>query len=229
MLPQALGLDSAGHWHWNLEAHGALALTPSFAARVESPSALGLSARYGFGDFALTGGAELPLADAIGAPRVRGVLALSYAPRVMDTDRDKVADELDECVELAEDRDGFEDEDGCPDFDNDDDGVPDEQDKCPAEKEDADAFQDDDGCPDPDNDQDRVPDAKDQCPTEPGPLDGKAPGCPLKDRDLDGVPDPLDRCPARAEDRDAHEDQDGCPDLDNDQDQVRDDEDACPL
>lgn len=229
VLPQALGLDSGGHWRWNIEAHGAVALTPSFAARVESPTALGLSARYGFGDFGLIGGAELPLSDAIGAPRVRGVLALSYAPRVIDTDQDGIPDEKDQCVELAEDRDRFEDEDGCPDFDNDDDGVPDEQDKCPAEKEDADGFQDEDGCLDPDNDHDGVPDQEDQCPLEPGPATGSTPGCPLKDRDLDGVNDPVDRCPTEAEDRDAHEDEDGCPDLDNDQDQIRDDEDSCPL
>jgi hypothetical protein len=229
VLPQALGWDSQGRWRWNIEAHGTVALTPSFAARVESPAALGVSARYAIADFGLTAGAELPLSDAIGAPRVRGVLALSYAPRVIDTDKDGVPDERDECVELAEDKDHFEDQDGCPDFDNDGDGVPDEQDKCPAQAEDADGFQDDDGCPDPDNDHDGVLDAQDKCPNEPGPATGAAPGCPLKDSDLDGVPDPQDRCPAKPEDRDAFQDDDGCPDADNDQDQVRDEEDTCPL
>ncbi|HWA71504.1 MAG TPA: thrombospondin type 3 repeat-containing protein [Polyangiaceae bacterium] len=229
VLPQALGWDTEGRWRWNLEAHGAVALTPSFAARVQSPSVLGLSARYGVGDFGLTAGAELPLSDAIGAPRVRGVLSLTYAPRIIDTDKDGVADERDECPELAEDRDHFEDHDGCPDFDNDGDGVPDEQDKCPAAQEDSDGYQDEDGCPDPDNDHDGVPDQSDQCPNEPGAANGKVPGCPDKDRDLDGVPDPQDRCPAGPEDRDNYQDDDGCPDPDNDLDQVRDDEDTCPL
>ena len=229
VLPQALGWDTQGRWRWNLETHGAVALTPSFAARLQSPSVLGLSARYGLGDFGLIAGAELPLSAAIGAPRVRAVLALGYAPRVTDTDKDGVPDERDECAELAEDKDHFEDGDGCPDFDNDDDGVPDEQDKCPGAAEDMDGYQDEDGCPDPDNDHDGVPDPADPCPNEPGPSGGAVRGCPDKDRDMDGVPDPQDRCPSAPEDRDAFEDEDGCPDPDNDRDPARDDEDACPL
>ena len=66
-----------------------------------------------------------------------------------------------------EDKDGFEDEDGCPDRDNDQDGFRDRRDKCPNEAEDKDGFQDDDGCPDPDNDKDRILDRDDQCPNEP--------------------------------------------------------------
>ena len=57
-----------------------------------------------------------------------------------------------------EDKDGFEDDDGCPDLDNDRDGVPDEKDKCPAQAEDRDEFEDGDGCPDDDNDKDGVAD-----------------------------------------------------------------------
>ena len=48
----------------------------------------------------------------------------------------------------AEDKDKFEDEDGCPDPDNDKDGVLDEKDKCPNEPETKNGYQDDDGCPD---------------------------------------------------------------------------------
>ena len=47
-----------------------------------------------------------------------------------------------------EDKDEFEDEDGCPDPDNDKDGVLDEDDKCPNEPETKNGYQDDDGCPD---------------------------------------------------------------------------------
>lgn len=227
-MPQVFGIDPGGHFQGTLEAHGAVALTPSFGSKPQSPALLGLSVRYGIGDVFLTLGGELPLNDAVGAPRVRGVLGFAYAPRVIDTDQDGVPDEKDECVELAEDRDHFEDSDGCPDFDNDDDGVPDEQDKCPALKEDSDGFQDEDGCPDLDNDQDGLPDSEDKCPLEPGPRNGKDPGCPQKDRDLDGIPDRSDRCPGRAEDRDTFQDDDGCPDLDNDQDGAPDTEDACP-
>jgi OOP family OmpA-OmpF porin len=228
VLPQALGIDKDGHWRWNLETHGAIALTPKFGSKIQSRAVIGLSARYGFGDFGLIGGAELPLNDAVGSPRVRAILGIGYAPRVVDSDDDGIADEKDECVELAEDKDGFQDSDGCPDFDNDDDGVPDDQDKCPAAKEDSDGYQDEDGCPDPDNDHDGVPDVSDKCPDEPGPKDGQSPGCPSKDSDLDGIPDPADKCPNRPEDADAFEDRDGCPEPDNDQDGVRDTDDACP-
>jgi len=40
-------------------------------------------------------------------------------------------DNVDQCPDDPEDKDGFEDEDGCPDFDNDQDGIPDVEDKCP--------------------------------------------------------------------------------------------------
>ncbi len=73
-----------------------------------------------------------------------------------DKDGDGIPDDVDQCPEVAEDRDNFQDEDGCPDFDNDNDGIPDNLDKCPNDAEDRDGFQDDDGCPDADNDKDKV-------------------------------------------------------------------------
>ncbi len=76
---------------------------------------------------------------------------------------DGISGDADKCPNDAEDKDGFQDEDGCPDADNDSDGIADAADKCPAEPEDKDNFQDDDGCPDPDNDNDGVPDAADKC------------------------------------------------------------------
>jgi hypothetical protein len=45
--------------------------------------------------------------------------------------------------------DGFQDDDGCPDYDNDHDGIPDVKDKCPNQPETINNFKDDDGCPDP--------------------------------------------------------------------------------
>lgn len=53
----------------------------------------------------------------------------------MDTDNDGVIDAQDSCLYDAEDPDGFEDTDGCPDNDNDKDGVLDDADPCPDEKE----------------------------------------------------------------------------------------------
>jgi OmpA-OmpF porin, OOP family len=59
-----------------------------------------------------------------------------------------VPDARDKCPNEPEDKDGFQDDDGCPDPDNDNDGVPDGRDKCPNEPETKNNYQDDDGCPD---------------------------------------------------------------------------------
>ena len=115
---------------------------------------------------------------------------------------------------VPEDKDGFEDQDGCPDYDNDKDGIADTVDECPDDPEDYDGFKDKDGCPDPDNDRDGICDpwvadqhredqyAKictgvDKCPNLPEDFDGfeDQDGCPDYDNDLDGVPDSLDKCP----------------------------------
>jgi len=119
------------------------------------------------------------------------------ADRDKDQDWDGVPDNKDRCPRQPEDRDGFEDEDGCPDPDNDKDGVPDAKDHCPLEPEDRDGFQDDDGCPDLDNDKDEVADAKDRCPLEAEDRDGfeDEDGCPDPDDDNDGVLDAADKCP----------------------------------
>ncbi|MGV3625315.1 MAG: OmpA family protein [Archangium sp.] len=124
-----------------------------------------------------------------------------------DRDGDGIVDSVDRCIDQPEDKDGFQDEDGCPEPDNDNDGIldtadkcpneagpmqnlgcpivdkdgdgiNDDVDKCPNEPEDKDGFQDEDGCPDLDNDGDTVPDDRDDCPNDPGPVDNK--GCPRK-------------------------------------------------
>lgn len=53
-------------------------------------------------------------------------------PAEIDTDNDGIPDSRDKCPTLAEDIDGFEDDDGCPEMDSDGDGVPDAIDKCPS-------------------------------------------------------------------------------------------------
>jgi OOP family OmpA-OmpF porin len=88
-------------------------------------------------------------------------------PKDEDPDKDGIIGAADKCPTEAEDKDGFEDDNGCPELDNDGDGIADDADKCPLEAEDKDGFEDDNGCPDPDNDQDGVPDAADKCPSEP--------------------------------------------------------------
>jgi len=65
-----------------------------------------------------------------------------------DTDGDGIANKDDLCPDAPEDKDGFEDADGCPDPDNDKDRIADKDDKCPNEPETYNGFDDDDGCPD---------------------------------------------------------------------------------
>lgn len=65
----------------------------------------------------------------------------------LDSDSDGIPDTKDLCPNEAEDFDGFEDEDGCPDLDNDGDGIPDAQDLCQNEAEDLNGINDEDGCP----------------------------------------------------------------------------------
>jgi outer membrane protein OmpA-like peptidoglycan-associated protein len=148
-------------------------------------------------------------------------LTLSWAPveeeapaTTGDQDNDGITDDKDICPTEPEDRDGYEDADGCPDVDNDNDGVPDSKDKCPNQPEDKDGFEDADGCPDPDNDKDGIPDYKDKCPLKPEDKDGfeDADGCPDLDNDGDGIPDKKDQCPNEPETLNGYEDQDGCPD-----------------
>jgi outer membrane protein OmpA-like peptidoglycan-associated protein len=182
--------------------------------------------------FSLLLGVGLGVNHGIGSPMIRGFLGLGWAPDFRDRDHDGIIDIFDRCPDEPEDKDGFQDDDGCPDEDNDNDGIPDAVDKCPNQPEDFDGFQDDDGCPDPDNDHDGIPDVDDACPNDPEDGKGKRPydGCPstLEDSDGDGIPDVKDQCPDEPEDKDGFQDEDGCPDPDNDNDGVPDIYDGCP-
>jgi outer membrane protein OmpA-like peptidoglycan-associated protein len=141
------------------------------------------------------------LTNGIGAPDFRVIATLAYAPSASplpplhkpvieappdpnkeDTDFDKLVDAVDKCPNEREDKDGFEDEDGCPDPDNDKDGVLDEKDKCINVAEDKDGFEDDDGCPELDNDKDGIADKDDKCPNEAEKINGidDDDGCPDK-------------------------------------------------
>lgn len=111
-----------------------------------------------------------------------GIITTSELEQITnDPDHDGIKAKDDLCPNIPEDLDGFEDNDGCPDFDNDKDGIYDTQDLCPNEPEDFDGFKDDDGCPDLDNDNDGIPDSKDVCPQNPEVYNGY--------RDDDGCPD----------------------------------------
>jgi cysteine-rich repeat protein len=134
------------------------------------------------------------LTHGYGSPAMRGFLQLGgvLEPKpedptagpaldVSDDDRDGVLGANDQCPDRREDRNGFQDEDGCPDNDEDFDGIADDIDACSRTPEDVDLFQDGDGCPEPDNDQDGVQDVDDECPKDPEVTNGLD--------DLDGCPD----------------------------------------
>lgn len=123
------------------------------------------------------------LSRGLGTPDARVLAGVSFtAAHLGDRDADGVTDRRDLCPNEAEDRDGHEDGDGCPELDNDADGVLDRVDTCPHQPEDADRFEDFDGCPELDNDHDGLDDALDHCPLEPEDRDGfeDSDGCPDK-------------------------------------------------
>ena len=126
------------------------------------------------GGVGLDNGFGTPDWRAIGGIRVQGVRG--------DRDNDQIADLTDRCPDQAEDKDGFQDHDGCIDADDDNDGIADKLDRCRLEAEDKDAFEDTDGCPELDNDGDGVADATDRCPLKAEDKDGF--------QDEDGCADP---------------------------------------
>ena len=175
-------------------------------------------------DVAVTvGGGSAVFRAAARRDDARAFVGLSWTPAAArgpvtaggaDRDGDGVPDAQDLCPTEPEDRDGFDDDDGCPDPDNDQDGIPDRSDRCPDQAEDRDGFADEDGCPEPDNDGDGVPDVSDKCPNDAEDRDGFADedGCPDLDNDGDGIADAADKCPNEPETRNGVDDEDGCPD-----------------
>ncbi len=216
-----------GDWHMDVmaEVNGRTGLTTELDA---NPLEVDAGLRFGMsGGLSIWLGAGAGLIKAVGSPTFRVFLGAQFAPDFSDGDNDGVPDYKDKCPKQKEDKDGFQDHDGCPEEDNDKDGIPDERDKCPDKPEDYDKFKDKDGCPDLDNDGDGVPDKRDNCPLHKGPV--KTKGCPgdMLDNDGDGIPDNKDKCPNKPEDKDGFQDADGCPDLDNDGDGVPDEHDKC--
>jgi hypothetical protein len=92
---------------------------------------------YAIGNWDLYAGASRGITDGLGDPAFRIVGGVRYrrdATRHQgfeDSDGDGIPDKDDRCPNAAEDEDGFQDGDGCPELDNDEDGIPDAQDECP--------------------------------------------------------------------------------------------------
>ena len=99
---------------------------------------------YGMGGVGITNGLAAP--DFRVFAGVRYAYGLPGKGGQRDSDSDGVVDRDDRCPSEPEDRDGFEDGDGCPEADNDHDGIADDDDECPEDAEEKGG--DRDGCPD---------------------------------------------------------------------------------
>ena len=175
----AVGYDIAGN---EIAASGSISTPVSSPKKnqIALQALLGASRRFGTLTAFVAGG--LGLDNGFGVPDWRALAGVRYDGVRGDRDHDGIVGAADRCPNEPEDKDGFEDEDGCPDPDNDHDGVPDVADRCPLEPEDRDGVDDGDGCPDNDDDHDGIADDKDKCPKQAEDKDGF--------EDDDGCPDP---------------------------------------
>jgi OmpA-OmpF porin, OOP family len=173
----ALGLKIALGSRVNLRLEGRVQSSLAFASKWVS---WGDETAYGGPDFVGIGGLSINL----GEQRAKVVVAEKVVytpPPTEDPDKDGLPTRADRCPDVAEDPDGFHDEDGCPENDNDGDGIADADDRCPLRPEDKNGIDDADGCPDKDDDNDGIFGSRDQCPQQPETKNGIA--------DFDGCPD----------------------------------------
>ena len=176
-----------------------------------------LGARYKISErWTLTGGISGGMSEGVGTPRIRALVGLggywvTGTEWGYDFDGDGIYGKRDKCPQQAEDYDGHEDFDGCPDLDNDGDGINDAEDECDNTPEGVSIGED--GCPDDDLDGDGIPNKYDKCPEDPEDRDRfeDGDGCPDIDNDKDGLVDTVDKCPNEPENKNGFLDEDGCP------------------
>jgi outer membrane protein OmpA-like peptidoglycan-associated protein len=116
-----------------LEVLGGVVVRPALRWSIYGAAGAGLSNGVATPDLRLIGGVRY----SVGLPTRAGQ---------KDRDGDAITDREDRCPDEAEDLDGFQDSDGCPEPDNDRDGVRDDDDECPDDAEERGG--DGDGCPD---------------------------------------------------------------------------------
>ena len=141
-------------------------------------------------------------------PYLQHTVALAFNFGGVDTDRDGIYDQYDDCP----DEPGLPAFNGCPD--NDGDGIENSKDSCT----DTAGLVEFGGCPDTDGD--GTQDSKDACVDVPGSIEMN--GCP--DSDGDGVADNMDSCVDVA----GPVANNGCPWPDTDGDTILDKDDKCP-
>jgi uncharacterized repeat protein (TIGR01451 family) len=206
------------------EASGAARVSHPFSSSRQTPLEVlggGLWHAVPGLDVAFGGGAGLT--EGYAAPDFRLFAGLRWAPVEKkaapvvdpDTDGDGLKDSVDKCPTEPEDKDGFEDGDGCADADNDRDGILDPwvakegkvdaykalgygSDRCADDPEDQDYVDDEDGCPDPDDDGDLICDPWVSERHQQAKYSNQCHG--------------LDACIMEAETVNDFEDEDGCPD-----------------
>ena len=179
MARAALGLKFALGSRVNLRLEGRVQSSLAFASEAFS---WGNETHYGGPDFLGLMGLSINL----GEQRAKLYVAEKVVytpPPTDDPDKDGLSSRADRCPDVAEDPDGFQDDDGCPEVDNDSDGIADIDDKCPLRPEDKNGIDDADGCPDNDDDKDGILGSKDKCPDQPETKNGI--------KDDDGCPDDL--------------------------------------
>ena len=139
-------VDRALHWGGGVR----LGLTRTLAARLDLRHVIvpGRTAGGATSD----GELQLGLTWTFGAATPKRLVVAAPPPPApivaRDRDGDQLLDADDRCPVDAEDRDDFEDADGCPDPDNDGDQLADTVDHCPLVAESMNGWNDDDGCPD---------------------------------------------------------------------------------
>ncbi len=200
----------------------------AFFSKRETPFEVLFGAHYKVTDDVRLGAGVGPgLTRGFGAPQVRGLLALEWAPEPKkeplilrpvspaDRDQDGILDRDDACPDEPGVKSKDAKKNGCPlPGDRDHDGILDVDDACP----DVPGIKSDDaeknGCPRPDTDKDGIFDDEDACVNDPGirTTDPTTNGCPPpKDTDKDGIIDPEDACPEAPGPRDADPKKNGCP------------------
>ena len=217
------------------ELFGTTGFQPSAFEKTNTPVELLFGGHFLTNDVRMGVGVGPGLSRGLGAPDVRVVANLEWAPQPdeapppapvdPDRDHDGVENTVDACPEEAGPRSDDPKLNGCPTRDRDNDQVVDGEDACPDEAGVATKDAKTNGCPPPkDADQDSILDEVDACPTEPGvaTTDPKTNGCPPpKDSDADGIVDPEDACPNAAGPKTDDPKTNGCPTARLEQNEIR--------